>query len=1117
MTGCCTCLCPHRAWMNVPPNNPSHDTPGLDHSLVIATTQSSPWRYRQEPAGEDEDFLCRTTKSLRASICLKLTIFVAILVVVAAGIPALVLWLKAHEQLVEEIERRLITVSTLRQEQLRDYLNSETDKTELIGTRVLVNNYLANTTGGNRSLAQFDLISAVEVISDFAFAACYDREGQLAMATDYSVFENMINPNDLEAIGTEKLQIAFPVQTPFGWMYNISRAIYRKQTVIGVLMTWVNATKLVDLVYDRTGLQTTGELLIGVPVGEDKVRLLFPPFSNQSLVIGRKRGAMARAVNGESGIMTLRDYSGSKVIAAYRPVGFLQWGLLAKLDMDEAYAPVKNVRTVIIITIIVLVFFGVLASLGLAKIFSRPIVELGRAAVALGQGDMSTRVTKGTVLLRDELADLKDIFNSMAHQLAHHHQILEQTVAVRTADLARANEGLAKEINERRRIEMELEKAKNIAMAANKSKSEFLANMSHEIRTPLNAIVNFTDFCLETEVTPEQKEHLEQVQFAAQHLLRLITDILDFSKIEAGKLEIEEIEFSLFDQLEHAVSVLAARALEDNIELCCSIDNDVPDLIMGDPGRLLQIFVNLIGNGIKFTKEGEVVVSVSVKSRLEDIVELLFAVKDTGLGIPKDKQPILFQAFSQVDSSTQRLYGGTGLGLVISAKLATAMKGAMWVESDGIEDHGSTFWFTAKFRLVPSSNTERFPLPVFKDVRGLVVDDNETNRRILVNLLKSWGMKVQAEGSVEAALSVLQHAANLGQKFNVLLLDLRLKGTDASELISALHQEPALLENRASETSWRNKENVLQIDGSKDIGREESISFGGSLGDQEAEIAGENKLESQKSESLLLGRVESTLETVENKSSFRSDVNNHSILSASEKAVPGSFGKPNQQNDGDIQSVNHALGRVKVSRDLEQALSCVIMLTSVDHTDMGRCKELGVMNHVSKPTKRALLARLLQKALGAQDDYLRKEDETSKVSESSTRSLHVLVAEDNIVNQQVALKLLQKWGHTAVLARNGAEAVEKATKEQFDLIFMDVQMPLCDGFEATAQIREFERSKQKPNPIPIVAMTAHAMCGDGERCIAAGMDYYISKPLESKKLRELLQNLASQIPSRSLG
>ncbi|MCO5558370.1 hypothetical protein L7F22_011951 [Adiantum nelumboides] len=1106
MTGCCTCLCPHRAWSDVPPTNTSYEIPCSNQFLGGASTQPSPWSYQQEQAGEGEDFFCRTTRSLRASLCLKLTIFVAILVVIAAGIPALVLWLKAHEQLVEEIERRLITVSTLRQEQLRDYLNSEADKMELIGTRVIVNNYLANSTSSNRSLAQFDLNTAVEVISDFSFAACYDREGQLAFATEYTIFENMINPSDLDTIRSERLKIAFPVRTPFGWMYNISRAVYRKQTVIGVLMTWVNATKLVDLVYDRTGLQTTGELLIGVPEGKDKVRLLFPPLANQSLITGRKRGAMARAINGESGIMTLRDYSGSKVIAAYRPVGFLQWGLLAKLDMDEAYAPVKNVRTVIVITIILLVFFGVLASLGLAKIFSRPIVELGRAAVALGQGDMSTRVTKGTVLLRDELADLKDIFNSMAHQLAHHHQILEQTVAIRTADLARANEGLAKEINERRRIEIELEKAKNIALAANKSKSEFLANMSHEIRTPLNAIINFTDFCLETQVSPDQKENLEQVQFAAQHLLRLITDILDFSKIEAGKLEIEEIEFSLFDQLEHAVSVLAARALENNIELCCSFDNDVPDLIIGDPGRLLQIFVNLIGNGIKFTREGEVLISVSVKTKVAETVELLFSVKDSGLGIPKDKQPLLFQAFSQVDSSTQRLYGGTGLGLVISAKLAAAMNGTMWVDSDGIEDHGSTFWFTARFRLSPSSNTESSLRPAFKDVRGLVVDDSETNRKILVSLLKGWGMKVHAEGSVEAALSSLQNAADLGQNYNVLILDLWLKGNDASRLVFALHQEPSLLENFASEKMSRTKKNA-QMDGPlmyKDAGKSASFSTGGNLREREVELAGERKLESQIADDLVC------------KDGCKTDVNNLSLVSASAEAVPGCLRRLNQQSEGDLQSVSPLLGRVRVSRSLEQTLSSVIMLTSVNHTDMDRCKELGVMNHVSKPTRRALLARVLHKALGAQVDYPRRE-EASKFSESSMRSLHVLVAEDNVVNQQVAIRFLKKWGHTAVLAGNGVEAVEKATKEQFDVIFMDVQMPLCDGFEATAQIREFERLQQKSNHIPIVAMTAHAMCGDGDRCIAAGMDYYISKPLESKKLEVLLQNLASQPSSQSLG
>lgn len=985
----------------------------------------------EDPSEEFSIEAARNRKSLRASICLKLTVFVGFLVVLASGIPALVLWLKAHEQLVEEIDRRLLTVSTLRQEQLKDYLISETDKAGLIATRVLINDYLSNKSGNNKSLAEFDLKSAVSVISDFLHAAVYDSVGQLVISTGKLESQNTLQPAEVASVQSQKLLFGFPTRTSTGWVYNISTAIYRRQRLIGVLLTWINATKLERLVYDGTGLQGTGELLVGLPQDRNTVRLLFPPLQHPDVTNLPFDGAMARAINGETGIRRQRDYNGVKIIAAYRPVGFMRWGLLAQLEVREAYAPVRNVRLVIIITIVVLVSLGVMASLGLAKIFTSPIVELGRAAASLGQGNMHTRVRKGTILLRDEIADLKDIFNSMAQQIASHQLILEHKVRERTLDLARANDGLAKEVEERKRIEGELEKAKDIAIAANRSKSEFLANMSHEIRTPLNAIVNFTELCLGTEITPEQHEHLDYVRFAAQHLLRLITDILDFSKIEAGKLEMEEMQFSLFDQLEHAVSVLAARASKAGLELCCSIDADVPDIIVGDPGRLLQIFVNLIGNGIKFTKEGEVVISASVKSRAAEFVELLFAVKDTGLGIPESKQSLLFKAFSQVDSSTQRVYGGTGLGLVISAKLAAAMGGRMWVESDGAENRGSTFWFTARFR-APVSPPPTVQL--FKDAFALVVDDNQTSQEILVDLLKSWGMVAKGATNVEAAKSALQQASHSGQPYNVVLLDMWLNGADAFELVHYLRANPSLLAKYFTEAP--------------------------TLGDQ--------------SENKSIGRVSGQTEML--------------ALPKSRLEIQESPAVSQQQTS-----------------DIPLA---VIMLTSVNLTDVTRCKELGTKFHTTKPVRRSLLVRVLQSALGTQDE-ISDLGQASNSGENLTRSLHILVAEDNVVNQKVVIKLLQKWGHTFVLACNGAEAVELSLKEAFDLILMDVQMPICDGFEATSRIREIQKANSNEKHIPIVAMTAHAMTGDGDRCISAGMDFYISKPLNSKKLQELLQNVAT--------
>ncbi|MCO5579739.1 hypothetical protein L7F22_033599 [Adiantum nelumboides] len=837
-----------------------------------------------------------------------------------------------------------------------------------------------------------------------------------------------------------------------------------KEARIGILMVLVNATKLVSLVYDRTGLQKTGELLIGVPDGQDRIRLLLPAMRNPNVTVLPYSGAMTRAINGESGIVKERDYSGKRVIAAYRPAGFLRWGLLAQVEMKEAYAPVRNVRFVILVTFSVLLFVGAVASLGLAKVFTSPIIELGKAAFALGRGEMRTRVKKGSSLFQDEISNLKDAFNGMAHQIASHQYILEHKVRERTSDLANANDVLAREIEERRRIESELEKAKDIAMAADRSKSEFLANMSHEIRTPLNAIINFTELCLDTQITPEQQEHLDYVRFAAQHLLRLITDILDFSKIEAGKLEMEEIQFSLFEQLEQSLSVLAARAWKSGLELCCDFSADVPDQLVGDPGRLLQIFVNLIGNGIKFTKRGEVVVSVSVKSKAANMVELLFAVKDSGLGIPQSKQSLLFQAFSQVDSSTQRVYGGTGLGLAISSKLASAMGGKMWGESEGTEGLGSTFWFTAKFKLCPSSNHSLGADPeVFKIVRALVVDDNTTSLRILVDLLKSWGMTAHGVESTKAAKLVLENGKGTGQKYTVVLLDMWLSGSEASDLVYYLQRRPSLLQKYQPAANHERKQNMLSHCSQQPS---PAVQCNGQEGDTEQE---------------------------------------EDLHYSGMSNCPGIQENCEHQ---DVKIANENLNSVTESHSEGTVLSAIIMLTSVNHTDLIRCKELGISAHTSKPIKRSLLSRVLQSTLGIQDKTSFDEGKNVKESKATNKCLHILIVEDNPVNQRVAIKLLHKWGHTTVLAGNGVEAVEQAATQQFDIILMDVQMPVCDGFEATAKLREIERAQNKRHT-PIVAMTAHAMMGDGEYCIAAGMDYYISKPLNAKKLQELLQYVAT--------
>uniref|UniRef100_A0A7I4F5D3 histidine kinase n=1 Tax=Physcomitrium patens TaxID=3218 RepID=A0A7I4F5D3_PHYPA len=999
----------------------------------------------------------RPKRSLKASIWLKLTLFIGTLVVVTGGVLSLII------------------------------------------------NYLASRANVNESTAIRDLSSAVAVVSEFMSAAIYNSTGSLMLSTNIAEYDPMLSASTLKLVQTD-VHFDMPVSTPDGWKYLVARNITMKNSsIVGVLVAWVNASRLEKLVTDRTGLQNTGELVVGVPEG-DGVHLVLPPSLASSVKNIPLNGAIKLAcVFGLNGTLIEKDYRRQKVIVAYTPVGYQNWGLLAKMSEEEAFKPVQKVRIVIIVAMIIILLVGVLASLGLAKLFTAPIIELGKVATAIKGGDMGARVKIGSVIFRDEIDDLRRIFNNMAEEIATSHAELKQKsmqVSERIRELARVNDALKAEIEERKRVEEEVKKAKDAALQADKMKSQFLANMSHEIRTPLNGIINCTELCLDTRTSPEQQEYLDLVRFSAKHLLRIITDILDFSKIEAGKLEMEDIQFSLYDQLEHAVSVLAVRANKKGLELACQVDHTVPDQIIGDPGRLFQVFVNLIGNSIKFTAEGEVIVSAKVKSRNEDNIELLFSVRDTGIGIPKQKQSLLFQAFSQVDSSTTRLYGGTGLGLVISSKLAAAMGGTMWVESEG---KGSTFSFTANFHIPPACDLpSSLNVESLKNMHVLVVDDNNVNRNILVDMLKVWGMISEGVDGIEPAKVALQKAADADQQFRVLLLDMWLHGKDASELVNFLHERPNLLGTSPRITPLHKGDSNLMVRAVGDLEESESESEGDEVDPEvpdsvrmSLEDASLNKNQKDKNDNSL---------------SRDSDGSGNSDKSIS-RILKGSSLRS--------QESQIRLGRASLNRPISRPGSAnghvpsIIMLTSVDHSDATKCRQLGVQVHISKPVKRVVLVRALHLALGISDSKPMAQEGKSvtEIAEPS-RGLHILVAEDNIVNQRVAVTLLQKWGHTTVLACNGQEAVEKSAEEDFDLILMDVQMPVLDGFQATTKIREMESNRdpsrgKRARFMPVVAMTAHAMSGDAERIISAGMDGYISKPLNAKKLQELLQAVAS--------